>query len=307
MNVLVLGGYGAIGSLIVDQLRAAGDIAWAAGRDATRADRPLDLHRLDAESVRSAVADVDVVVNAAGVEDPALAGLFLEQAVGFVDITAASPYVAALERLEPPAPLLLSVGLAPGLTNLLAVAVHEAAPGPVDLALVLGTGERYGPAAVAWSSNLLGRRFADPADAKVIRNYSRPTRFDLPRRGRRRLLRADFSEQHTLTRDLGVAVRTHFGLNSRLATASLAGLTWIPGGSGLSRHLHLPGSDRWLALARGADGTIRWASGRPQAHATATLTVLAVRAMPRLGPGVHHLHRVVSIDDVPTDACLHIS
>jgi len=306
MRVLVLGGYGATGARIVGLLRAGGDTAVVAGRDPTRADRVLDLRRLSAAAVRAAVSDADVVVNAAGHEDPAVAAAFLDQGVGFVDITATIRYIAALERLEPSAPLLLSVGLAPGLTNLLAAAVHQAAPGPVDVALVLGTGERYGSASVGWSSGLLGTSFADPGSGAIIRNYTRPERFDLPGLGRRRLLRADFSDQHTLTRDLGVPVRTHFGLDSRLATSSLAVLTHIPGSAGLTRRLHLPGSDRWLALARGADGSVRWATGRPQAHATAAMAAFAAQIAVTLPAGVHHLHRVAPLADVPVDDAMSI-
>ena len=308
MRVLVLGGYGATGARIVDLLRAGGDTAVKAGRDPSRADRVVDLdrRRLLPAWVRAVVSDVDVVVNAAGHEDPAVAARFLEQGVGFVDITATTGYVAALERLEPKAPLLLSVGLAPGLTNLLAAAVHKAAPGPIDLALVLGTGERYGSASLGWSASLLGTTFADPATGASIRNYTRLEWFELPGLGRRRLPRVDFSDQHTLTRDLGVPVRTHFGLDSRLATTALAALTRLPGGGGLARRLHLPGRDRWLALARGADGLLRWASGRPQAHATAVMAALAARIAPTLAAGVHHLHQVIGLSEVPIDDTLHI-
>ena len=112
---------------------------------------------------------------------------------------------------------------------------------------------------MAWSFALLGRRFADPATGESVRNYTRPRRFDLPGPGTRRLYRADFSDQHVLTRDLGVAVRSYFGLDSRAATATLAALTWVPGGSHVPQGLHLPGGDRWLALARSEDGTTRWA------------------------------------------------
>ncbi len=306
MRVLVLGGYGATGARIVALLRAGGDVALAAGRDPRRADRVLDLRRLGPAEVRTALSDVDVVVNATGQEDPAVARAFLDHGVGFVDITATIGYITALERLESAAPLLLSVGLAPGLTNLLAAAVHRVVPGPIDVALVLGAGERYGDASLGWSAGLLGTAFADPGTGAVIRNYTRFERFDVPGLGRRRLPRADFSDQHTLTRDLGVPVRTHFGLDSRLATAALAALTRIPGSASLTRRLHLPGSDRWLALARGADGTIRWAQGHPQAHATAALAVLAARITPTLAAGVHHLHQVATLDDVPVDAAVNI-
>ena len=306
MTTLVLGGYGAVGARVVAQLRADGEAALAAGRDPARADRVVDLREDGLGSLQAALPDVDVVVNAAGVEDPSLAALIAGRGVALVDITATSGYVAALERLNPPRPILLSVGLAPGLTNLLAATVHAAAPGPIDLAVLLGAGERHGVAAVAWSYGLLGRRFRDPATGSLVRNYTRPRRFELPGYGRRRLYRADFSDQHALTRDLGVPVRTWFGLDSRLATAALATLTWVPGASSAPRGLHLPGSDQWVVLARGRDGTSRWASGRSQAHATAVLAATAVHAVTGLPPGIHHLHQVLTVGDVPTGRGIHL-
>ena len=304
VRALVLGGYGAVGARIVAQLRAGGDVAFAAGRDPARADRVVNL--ADPGTLRTAVADVDVVVNAAGAEDPAVAELITDHGAALVDITASSGYVAALERLDPPRPVLLSAGLAPGLTNLLAAAVHAAAPGPVDLAVCLGAGERHGAAAVAWSYGLLGHRFRDPGAGGQVRNYTQPQSFDLPGQGWRRLYRADFSDQHVLTRDLQVPVRTYFGLDSRLATAALAALTWIPGASSAPRGLHLPGSDRWLVLARGQDGTSRWASGRVESHATAVLAATAARAAAGLTAGVHHLHQVLTLADVPAGRGIHL-
>ena len=298
MRALVLGGYGAVGAEVASQLRAGGDEAVVAGRDPARADRVVDLHEPGAATYRAALARVDVVVNAAGVEDPALAAIAAGRGAAFVDITATSGYVAALERLRPLRPVLVSVGLAPGLTNLLAAAVHHTEPGPIDIALLLGAGERHGAAATAWSYGLLGKRFRDP-DGRLVRNYTRPRRFGLPGDGRRRLYRADFADQHALSRDLGVPVRTYFGVDSRLATALLAGLTWIPGASRAPRGLHLPGTDRWLALAQAAGGTTRWAAGRGQSHATAVMTAVAARVAVRLPAAVHHLHTVLTLADVP--------
>ena len=210
-----------------------------------------------------------------------------------------------MERLDPARPVFLSVGLAPGLTNLLAAAVHAAAPGPVDLAVFLGAGERHGAAAVAWSYGLLGRRFHDPATGGQVRSYTQPRRFDLPGLGRRRLYRADFSDQHALTRDLQVPVRTYFGLDSRLATATLAALTRIPGASHAPQGLPLPGSDRWLVLARTEDGTSRWASGRVESHATAVLAATATHVAAELPAGIHHLHQVLTLADVPAERGIH--
>jgi len=304
VRALVLGGYGAVGARIVTRLRSGGDAAFAAGRDPAWADRVVNL--AEPATLPAALSGVDVVVNAAGVEDPAVAALITGYGATLVDITASTGYVAALERLGPPRPVLLSVGLAPGLTNLLAAAVHAAAPGPVDLAVVLGAGERHGAAAVAWSYGLLGRRFRDPATGGQVRNYTQPRRFDLSGQGRRRLYRADFCDQHVLTRDLQVAVRTYFGLDSPPASAALAALTPIPGASRAPRGLPLPGSDRWLVLARAEDGTSRWASGRIESHAMAVLAATTARAVTGLDAGVHHLHQVLTLADVPTRPGIHL-
>ena len=103
MRTLVLGGYGAVGGRIVALLRAAGAVAWSAGRDAARADRMVNLTR-PYDSLPAALSDVDVVVNAAGIEDPSLVALITGHGVAFVDITATTSYVAAVERLGLPAP-----------------------------------------------------------------------------------------------------------------------------------------------------------------------------------------------------------
>jgi len=297
MRALVLGGYGAVGAHAVTALRASGQIAVVAGRDPARAERVVDLE--DDSSYARALVDIDVVINASGIEAPRLASTAARRGAGFVDVTATTAYVSALEALVAPAPVLVNVGLAPGLTNLLAAAVHAESPGAIELVVLLGAGERHGAAAVDWSYQRLGKRFSDPADRHQVRNYTEPRRFDLPEYGRRRLFRLDFSDQHALTRDLGTPVRTYFGLDSVLATWALAALTWIPGASRAPRGIHLPGSDRWLVMARGAGGATRWGRGSNQSRATGVMAALAATLVPRLPPGVHQLHRWMSLADVP--------
>jgi hypothetical protein len=160
---------------------------------------------------------------------------------------------------------------------------------------------------VAWTYGLLGRRFPETGTGAPVRNFTQPRRFDLPRYGRRRLYRADFSDQHVLTRDLGVPVRTWFGLDSRLATAALALLTWIPGASRAPRGVHLPGSDRWVVLAGGDRAVRYWATGRLQSHATAVVAAHAAGLVPALTPGVHHLHRVLTLADLPAGRGIHVA
>lgn len=296
-TVLILGGYGAVGRHLAARLRQGGDTALTAGRDPARADRPVDLNEPDLRSYRAALAGMDVVVNASGAENPRLAEVAAREGAAFVDITATTSYVAELERLDAPRPVLVSVGLVPGLTNLLATAVHRSVPGPIDLAVVLGAGERHGAAATDWTYRLLGEHFDD--QGTMVRNYTRPKVFDLPGGRRRRLYRVDFSDQHTLGRDLGVRVRTYFGVDNRLATTALAALTRLPGGSRAPRGLHMPGGDDWLVMAQGHNGARRWARGSGQSHGTAIMTAAAVRVAAGLPPGIHHLHHVLTIEDLP--------
>jgi uncharacterized protein YbjT (DUF2867 family) len=303
MRVLVLGGYGSVGAPVVEELQAHGHTALAAGRDPTRADRPVDLREPGLRAYAAALDGIDVVVNTAGVEDPRLVGVAAERGTAFIDVSATAGYLGALERLAPAAPVVLSVGLAPGLTTLLAADLHAARPdAPIDIAVLLGAGDAHGVAASEWVAGLLGRRFPDPATGAPVRNFTRPRTFELPGHGRGRLLRADFSDQHVLTTDLGVPVRTYFGLDSRAATTALALLTRLPGTRRLATSVHLPGSDAWVVLAVTADGHGRWATGRNQSHATAVLAALAATRAGSFVAGVHHLHRVISLADLPGGA-----
>lgn len=299
VQVLVLGGYGAVGGEVVRRLRAQGHTALAAGRDPARADVRLDLRAGD--GYRAALDGVDVVVNAAGAEDPMLATFATEAGAAFVEISANSSYIAALEQIPAKSPIIVNVGLAPGLTSLLAVAAHESAAekGPIDIAIVLGAGEQHGAAAVEWTYGLLGRTFTD-ADGTRIRNFTRPKTFEIPGLGTRRLYRADFSDQHALTRDLGVPVRTYLATDSRTATMGLALATRIPGAARfVPRRLPLPGSDRWVVAAGPRDGSkSQWAHGYSESTATAIVAVRTALAARRLAPGVHQLATVLALAEV---------
>jgi hypothetical protein len=277
-SVLVLGGYGAVGGHVVERLRAAGIDALAAGRDPARADRVVDL--ANPRSLESGLDGVSAVVNCSGAEDPAVAATVAGRGIPFVDITATSEYARELERVD--GPVLLGVGIAPGLSGLLATEAARAG-GPVDVLIGLGAGEAHGPAATAWTYGLLGKRFDDP-DGSRVRNYTRPTRFDLPADAgypRFPALRTDFADQHRLTARLGVPVRSYLRLDSRLATLGLAALTWAPIVAPLVPAGGMPGGDGWVIAARRSDGRSWWATGRGQSRATAEVAAQAVQRVLR--------------------------
>jgi hypothetical protein len=95
-------------------------------------------------------------------------------------------------------------------------------------------------------------------------------------------------------------VRTRFGVDSRALTAALALLTHVPGAARVPTGVHALGSDAWVVLAR--CGTARrWARGRGQSRVTARLTAWATTLTEDLEPGVHHLHEVARLADLPAD------
>ncbi|MEV6558644.1 NAD-dependent epimerase/dehydratase family protein [Nocardia sp. NPDC051756] len=296
MNVLVLGGYGAVGGHVVLLLRANGIAALAAGRDPVRADVTLDLSDLD--SFTAALNDVAAVVNCAGTENIRLAEASAARGIPFLDISATSEYVQNLEEIAGPA--VLGVGLAPGLTTLLAVDVLSTHPGPLDIVIGLGSGERHGAAATAWTYGLLGQHFPDP-DGSSVRNFTRPQRFETPKESGYKpapALRTDFADQHRLTREFGVPVRTYLRMDTRLATTGLGLLTRAPALQALAPK-HMPGSDKWMVLARSSNGSSRWAAGRGQSVATAVVTAAAVRAAVDRNLTVPTwIHEILRIDDL---------
>ena len=295
LTVLALGGYGAAGSYAVEHLRSRGHTVTTAGRDATRADLVLDLGDLTA--VARAAASADVVLNTSGREDPRVVTAATGAGAAFVDITATATYIAGIEALDLAAPVALSVGIAPGLTNLLAHAAARQSTLPLDVAIVLGAGEQHGAAGAAWVYGMLGQSFVDPATGSPVRSYTRPAAFDLPT-GRRRLYRTDFSDQTTLTAELDRPVRSYFGLDSRFATTSLAALTWVPGARHLPTSIPMPGGERWYLQVRDAERVHGSATGVGQSRATGLMAALAVERVRAAGAGVHHLPSLMSVEDV---------
>ncbi|MFI6042633.1 hypothetical protein ACIA8C_13425 [Nocardia sp. NPDC051321] len=296
MNVLVLGGYGAVGGHAVRLLRADGLPVLAAGRDRARADALLDLS--DVAGFESALDGVAAVLNCAGAEDIRLAEVCAGRGIPFLDISATSEYVRSLEDVA--GPVVLGVGLAPGLTTLLAVDAWSSHRSPIDIMIGLGSGERHGDAAAAWTYGLLGKHFSDP-NGTSVRNFTSPRHFEVPEDSGYQsasAVRADFADQHRLTRDFGVPVRTYLRMDTRLATLGLSMLTRAPALRALAPK-RMPGSDKWVVLARASNGSARWAAGRGQSKATAVVAAAAVRAaILRQPTGPTWIHQILRLDDL---------
>ncbi|MEV3982362.1 saccharopine dehydrogenase NADP-binding domain-containing protein [Nonomuraea sp. NPDC049758] len=326
-GILVIGGYGAVGgqvSAVLDE--------WFPGR-VTAAGRAPDRARLPAgvRRVRLDLADVaalerlldagsiGVVVLCVEPADAAVAEVCLSRGVHLVDVGASDHLLRQVEGLADRAvaggaTAVLSVGVAPGLTNLLARRAYERVGGArrVDLTVLLGAGERHGADAVAWTVG----RLAQPATG-------RPRRCDLPGHGRRTAHPLDFSDQHSLRRTLGGGpeVVTRVCFDSAFATGLLFGLRRIgvfrAARSPLARRLvaatlsrvHV-GSDDFAVRADAADGERHAAlalTGNSQSRITAVVAAHVVRAVVGgvLPAGVHHIDLLPALAGLPEELAPH--
>lgn len=277
MKVAVLGANGAVGTRIVTKLRDRGHDVMRVGRNAAANDRVVDLGVVDKSAYAAAVADVDTVVNASGLEDPALAH---EAGIArFVDISASAGYLEKIIAAPAAGGVLAFVGLAPGLTTLMATELPAEAGDHIDVALTLGEGEKHGRAAVEWTVGLLGTKFPDGAGGGMIRNLTRPRTLEGPPGSRKRFVRADFPD-HLVAGEDGRLIENYLTLGSAAATWSLRAANLLPAvGGPMLRRVNLAGTDEWSVLVRNRT-TGRWSytSGHNQSEATATMTVAAVEA-----------------------------
>lgn len=292
-TVVVLGATGAVGRPLVTALAARGISTVPVSR---RGPDGLDV-RAQPERLAALTSSGDLTINATGTELPEIAR---HSAAPFLDISASSPYLHTLATSGPPAGVVLNVGLAPGLSTLLVREVTDGPDDEVDLAVVLGVGEHHGPAARAWTARLLGSSFPSPVDGGTVRNFTRPATLPVPGLGRRRLVRADFPDD-SFPEVSRARVRSHLGLTSRAATASLRLGTWLPRLSTPLLSAPVPGSHRWaLSATSRTTGRVAGATGSGQSTATAQLTALTVEAALRVGvrAAVTHQADLITLDDI---------
>ncbi|MFJ5776103.1 saccharopine dehydrogenase family protein [Streptomyces sp. NPDC093094] len=317
-RILVVGGYGAVGATVTAVLGS-----WFPGRVVVAGRSEAAARRLG--GVRVDVADPDglrltleelgdvlLVVLCVEPPDNGAARVCLERGIHLVDIGATRGLlesVAALHDLaaRTRATAVLSVGVAPGLSNLLARRAHEAVHGAerIDLTVLLGAGERHGLDAVRWTVEGL-------AEAPA----ARPTRTVLPGHGLRTAHTFPFSDQHTLPRTLDAGrVTTRLCLDSRLLTSVLFGLRRGPllraarrpavqrALTGIFSRIHLGGdgfavrADAW----RGDHHAAFALTGREQSRVTALVAAHVARELLTGVPpaGVHHIEQLPSLASLP--------
>lgn len=336
-HILVVGGYGVVGQTICQQLSIhyPGRV-YAAGRSIERAEAfcrttngAVKPYRLDVSRPLQGneLNGIRVVIMCLDQQHYDFLRACLHRGVRYTDVTATSAYVLGAESLRQEAKqcgtaAILSVGLAPGLTNLL---TREAASrldrvDHIDLAVMLGLGDRHGEAAIAWTLAQLTESFTvmERGAARTVKGFTDGQTFDFGHRfGRKRAYRFDFPDQHVLPRTLGVpGAATRLCFDSEAATRTVAALR----AAGLLSALRSAkvrqkaarlagrlrfGSDSYAVKAEAtgvAAGRMvkveALLSGNDEARTTALVAAQVGLALyrERMPPGIHHIEQLMTLD-----------
>jgi saccharopine dehydrogenase (NAD+, L-lysine forming) len=334
-DIVIVGGYGHVGREIARVLAPAfpGRVV-VAGRDAERGEVLAVTLGSGVRALRAdASVDIDVILAGArlvimclDLGDATFVARCLAAGVDYIDITADDRTLAAIEALDPVAcaggaTAVISVGLAPGLTNLLVAHAAEklAAPTRADIFVLLGLGDKHGDAAIAWTLDNLDAAFTllEDGRTRAVRSFGERARVRLPGESRERsAYRFAFPDQRVVTRTLALS-----GASTYLCFDSRA-MTWLLRlfvASGLARVLRVPairrvvsrllrsgsvGSDGWTILARvyGHDGVSERCALRGRREAEITGLVAAEIGRRLLGhegaPGVRHIEQFVRLAEL---------
>jgi saccharopine dehydrogenase-like NADP-dependent oxidoreductase len=247
-DIIVVGGYGHVGGQICEQLAVQypGKV-YAAGRSFERAQQFCGGKRGKIKPLRLAVGEpfeekllerVKLVVMCLDQTDTAFAKACLLAGTDYVDVSANGDFLEAMELMNGSTEgisgtAVLSVGLAPGLTNLLALKAAQSLEGAsrIDIAIMLGLGDEHGKAAIEWTVDSLAASYSitEAGRKRRVKSFTEGLKTDFGTDlGKRAAYRFPFSDQQTLSRTLGVpSVSTRLCFDSRLVTRSMALLKGI--------------------------------------------------------------------------------
>lgn len=338
-RILVVGGSGQVGRLVAERLASLfpGRVA-VAGRDLDRATRAAAAIGHGAAGLSVDVSDpkagdaldgVALVVACLNQTDTRFVEQCLRRGIHYIDISADDDYLARVERLDELAArqgstAVLSVGVAPGLTNMLAARAVERMDvvDRIDIVLEFGLGDEHGSAALGWMLDNLDAEYEVKEDGwpRSVRSFGENLKIRLPgQEEERAAYRFNFSDQHALGRTLDVpSVSTWVRFESRLVTwlsarAAQAGLgrvlrrrRWRKIALWLLTNIHT-GSDACRVAVKatgrtgdGAETLTLGLSGRQEALMTAAIAAEAARQVlaDEPAPGVHHSHQAIDFDSV---------
>ncbi|MCS3528690.1 saccharopine dehydrogenase family protein [Chryseobacterium sp. JUb7] len=220
-KILIVGGYGAVGSIIAENIAEIyPEKVIVAGRSFYKAKKlaeklhgkviPIQFDVNNSEDF-SILNEVKLIIMCLDQNNTEFVEYCIAKSIAYVDISAQYQTLKNIETLHYQAVhghanVILSVGLAPGITNLLAqYAVSQLEDtDSIDIFILLGLGEKHGDFAYRWTFNNLDSRYRLTIDnkIKVMKSFTQPVNTNLL--GKRNFYLFDFSDQYFLANTLNV-------------------------------------------------------------------------------------------------------
>lgn len=332
-DIWLLGGYGDVGLKTARRLVDLQDRPIVlAGRDAGKAEdaakqlggdvRGAAFDVTDPAAHRS-ISDSAAVVNLVESTPHTLPAAVVEAGGVFLDTSASPAHLKRLEthlsRRSVSGLAVLSVGLSPGLANIMAAKLKTERPDieAIDLCLEMGLGRHHGQAATRWFLENAGGRYPYVSDGQVVEAEPGQLRrrFDLSGEPRSILaLGYGFSDQLTIGEQLELRLsRSFVALDPPWMTRILSLLLRLGLGGAISRNADMLaaamlkgppfGKVRTRAVAEALDrsgtvrGRIELTSG-DQAEITALMAAAAtMSALDSPRRGVVHSDAILAFDD----------
>lgn len=326
-NSLIIGGYGAVGSIIsrhlAEQFPNKVIVAGRSFKKAQQLTQQLNNIVIPYQFDAAATSNYDIlnqvglVIVCIDLPNNKLAEECIERGINYIDITASQEVIKKIETLDQQAKdknvtIALSVGLAPGITNLLAQhCIRQASTDtPVDLFVLLGLGEKHGDAAYRWTFDNIHTAYPviQNGYTKTVKSFTQPKQTQLL--GKRTFYAFNFSDQHTLTETTSSPrVFTRMAFDSRFLTGMI-GLLRKVGITCLFKNKRIQtifvpifkrsgiGSDLFAVKATTAYNSYS-VTGNGEGKITAYVaTELAIQLIRQSqAPGVRHIHQLVT--DIP--------
>ena len=211
-RILIVGGYGAVGRYLAEQL--AEFPVTVAGRSLDKAQRfartlehvqarHLDSH--DEASLHKALADVQLVVSCAPMDEPTLLRAAIARGCDYLDIGERTAFLKRARALcrdarKAGVTAVIGMGLMPGIVNVMARAAVERLEGAerLETALLLSADDEFGAEALGFTYEMLGGASQKPC--KIV----------FPTFGRRRAQPFAWPDQFFYPQTLGVREAVSF-------------------------------------------------------------------------------------------------
>jgi len=205
-SILIVGGYGAVGRVIAETLAQHSTHSLIiAGRNQQKGAKFVQTLGTKHRSIILDIAqpgivlpeDVALIINCIDHSNSAWVEQSLRRGIHYIDISASYSQIQAIGKMDALAKkhqstAVLSVGLAPGITNLLAklCKINQPDTYMIDIYIMLGLGEAHGDAAIRWVFDQLiesdsfeeERSIHVPSEAKsrTAYNFGFPEQYTLP-------------------------------------------------------------------------------------------------------------------------------